>query len=269
MVKISATIDYRDNPLMYEQVEDIPGEKAMFVKAAEIANAHATAKRNKPNRGIQVLDLCCGTALLWDYLELEDETLFDRVIGVDISKPYLDFARQKYYGRLAGQAFSPDSGAQLDFILNDAVIYRHSTQVEVVIGTSAYHHIEDERKPDFLRQVRGQLKDDGIVIFGENLIGDYKNLQDRTKVVTEFYIKRIEELIGMGITDKRIDILRRVLQYELEREYEWKHSYRMFRVNLDKAGFEVVEEHKVWPSKPFFLDGKVGDFVIVARKKRA
>lgn len=268
MVKITK-IDYKDDPQMYEQVEDIPGEKAMFAKAAEIATAYASARKSSPNRGIKILDLCCGTAPLWDYLKLEDEMFFDRVIGVDISKSYLDFARRKYYEKLAGQAFSPDSGAQLDFILHDAVAYRHPQPVDVIIGTSAYHHIEDERKLDLLRQVMEQLKDDGVAIFGENLIGDYNNLEERAKVVTEFYTKRIEELVGMGIADRRIDLLGRVLQYELDREYEWKHPYRMFRENLDRAGFEVVEEHKVWPAKPIFLDDKVGDFVIVARKKQS
>ncbi len=255
--------------MLYEEVEDIPGERAMLVKAAEVITNFAKGKQKHPKKGISAVDLCCGTALLWDCLKLEDETLFDKVTGVDISPQYLDFAKRKYYAKLAGQAFCTDAGAQPEFILHDAVTYKHPSPVDLVIGTSAYHHIEDSRKFNLLIRIREQLKDDGIVVFGENLIEDYTGLEDRSRVVTEFYTKRIEELTGMGITDRRIELLRRVLQYELDREYEWKHSYRMFMENLDKAGFEVVEEHKVWPSKPLFIDDKVGDFVIVARKKQA
>jgi len=62
--------DYRSNAELYGRVEDIPGEQAMFVKAAQIIVDYA--KRHKAlgdtNRGIIILDLCCGAAPILELL---------------------------------------------------------------------------------------------------------------------------------------------------------------------------------------------------------
>ena len=259
--------DYRNDAELYENVEDVPGERAMFIKAAEIITAYATQNRKHPNRGIKILDLCCGTAPILGHLKITDETLFGEITGVDISAQYLDFARGKYYGILAGQAWDPEHGANTEFIESDAVDYTHPEQVDVIIASSAYHHIEDERKPRFLENVREQLKADGIAVVCENLIPDYEDMAQRAIAVTNFYTERIKELARQGITDNRLGLLCRVLQYELDREYEWKHSYRMFKDNLAEAGLEASTEFKVWPIEELFADSLVGDFVFTVNKK--
>lgn len=38
--------------------------------------------------------------------------------------------------------------------------------------------------------------------------------------------------------------------------------------NLAQAELEIVKELKVWPTKPFFKDKRVGDFVFLTKKKR-
>ena len=254
-------LTYRDNPQLYEEVEDIPGEKAMFSRAAEIITGYA----KKHPHGISVLDLCCGTGPIIEYLPADSpRPLFKSITGVDISKKYLDFASNKYFYL---PTFGYMHGLELNFVQADAVEYTHPERVDLVLASSAYHHIEDERKVSFLNKIHEQLKDNGIVVFCENLIGDYNNLEARAKSVTNFYMKRIEEMKEMRITDRRLDLVKRVLQYELDREYEWKHPYRIFMENLRETGFEIVSEEKVWPSVKMFDDEKVGDFVIVAKKK--
>ncbi|KKU99849.1 MAG: Methyltransferase [Parcubacteria group bacterium GW2011_GWA2_48_9] len=266
-------LTYKDNPELYEEVENIPGEKAMFSKAADVIALFAAQKRKPNKRGISILDLCCGTAPLYDYLlkhdypNLHDETLFDKITGVDISPKYLEYAQIKYNSKLAYQQFDEDKGVKLEFILHDAVDYNHSEKVDLILASSAYHHIEDERKIDFLKKVHSQLKDDGIAVFCENLIDDYSNLEERAISVTDFYTKRIDEMRALGITDRRIELVQRILKYELDRDYEWKNSYNIFMKNLGEVGFKILGEYKVWPSTKMFENYKVGDFVIIAGKK--
>jgi len=157
-------------------------------------------------------------------------------------------------------------GVELNFINHDAVDYTHPALVDIILASSAYHHIEDERKLRFLEKVRAQLKDEGIAIFCENLIGKYQNPAERAVAVTDFYAERIKEMARLGTTDRRLGLVCRVLQYELDREYEWKHSYSEFVDNLCKAGLVVVNKTKVWPIEDLFKDLKVGDFVFEVRK---
>jgi SAM-dependent methyltransferase len=189
----------------------------------------------------------------------------EEVTGVDIDENYLKFARQKYWERVTGMG-ADWYGTKLNFVNHDAVDYTHLSLVDVIIASSAYHHIEDERKLEFLRKVQVQLKDDGLAVFCENLIGNYHNLTERAIAVTDFYAERIKEMARLGISDRRLGLVCRVLQYELDREYEWKHSYREFTDNLQKAGLKVVNEAKVWPTEDLFRDPKVGDFVFEVKK---
>ena len=257
------TNDYKGNAELYEAVEDIPGEKAMFVEASRVITSYSDRNPNK--KGLDILDLCCGTAPILEYLPDARKLPLKSVTELILIEPIIEFAEQKYWERVTGMG-SDWFGVELKFIEHDAVDYAHPSLVDVIIASSAYHHIEDKHKLRFLEKVKSQLKEDGIAVFCENLIGDYKNLEERAVAVTEFYSERIKEMARLGITDKRLGLVCRVLQYELDREYEWKHSYGEFLENLEKVGLRVVKETKVWPTENLFSDSKVGDFVKEVRK---
>ena len=55
-------MDYRNNAVLYEAVEDIPGEKAMFRKAAEIITAFAQRTEEISGNGIALFDIFSGKA---------------------------------------------------------------------------------------------------------------------------------------------------------------------------------------------------------------
>lgn len=258
-------VDYKDNPAMYEQVEDIPGEQAMFRKAAGVIVAHANEVYTAENRGAEVLDLCCGTAPILEFLPGADKCPMNAVTCVDMSREYLNFARQKYFYRAAGMG-SDWFGTLLNFVLSDAVDYTHPRSADIILASSAYHHIENDRKIPFLRKLYAQLNASGVVVFCENLIADYETPLQREVAVMDFYVERLKEMMALEINDVRLDLVRRVLQYELDEEYEWKHSRRMFLENLANVGFKIKAEHKVWPERNYFGDPNIGDFVVVAEK---
>ena len=101
-------LTYKDNSELYEEVENIPGEKAMFSKAADVITLFAAQKRKPNKRGISILDLCCGTAPIYEYLNLHEQSLFDKITGIDISPQYLEYAKRKYYSKIAYQQFDPN-----------------------------------------------------------------------------------------------------------------------------------------------------------------
>ncbi|MBI2662026.1 class I SAM-dependent methyltransferase, partial [Candidatus Woesearchaeota archaeon] len=148
--------DYRNNAELYEAVEDIPGEKAMFQKAAKIIMDYA--KRNSQSQGISILDLCCGTSAIIRSLQLDENKLIRSVTGVDINQAYLDFLTKKCDDiTMDAHVLYHGCGAETKFVITDAVDYTHPSLVDIIIASSAYHHIEDERKLRFLEKVRDQL----------------------------------------------------------------------------------------------------------------
>lgn len=262
------TADYRGNPDNYAKVESIPGEQAMFDLAARILVDYSNGYFRQNRKGVEMLDLCCGTAPILERLIPENklpEHHITKITGVDIDKEYLEAAKEKLYSRLAYQTWT-DSSVDLEFVLADAVEYKHPNKVQLVLLSSAYHHIEDERKDRFLNNVKGSMTDEGIAVFGENFIRDFNSAAEYDKATIEFYNARIREAEELGFDEGVLALLERVKQYGLNREYEYKTSYRKFMAHLDKKGFEVIRENRVWPDKNYFKDATIGDFVIVVRK---
>ncbi|MFH1409211.1 MAG: class I SAM-dependent methyltransferase [Nanoarchaeota archaeon] len=274
---MTADKTYRGNPELYGKVEDIPGEQAQYELAARIIQDFAQLHLERTCEGITILDLCCGTMAIPRMLlaardPLKGPILYQEIIGVDIDQAYLDFARHEIEPHIGmGGAYF---GLDADFLCRDAAEYLHQAKVDVILASSAYHHMDDgthtvhnPKKASFLTRVRDQLKDDGIAVFCENLIPAFNNDSEYEAATREFYVRRMNELLDMGIKDERIDLLCRVMRYGLDREYELKTHYYGLMATLENADLEVVVEQKVWPSKSMFDDSLAGDYVIVARNR--
>ncbi|AJF59678.1 MAG: class I SAM-dependent methyltransferase [Candidatus Diapherotrites archaeon] len=250
---ISADFTYKDNAELYNKVEDIPGEREMLIQGSK----HLLDYAKRVGRKISILDVCCGTELILDFLSSDFKNRLESFVGVDISQKYLDDAKKRI-----------GSDPRFELVNHDAVLFRHPRKFDVIIASSAYHHIEDERKPDFLNNIFNHLKDDGIVVFMENIIPKYSNRVERDSAAIEFYAKRIVDCIdNHEIKDERISLLSRVMQYERDREYEWKSHYSLFTKHLAAADLEVISVKKVWPKEKIFSDNNVGDFVFLVKKK--
>lgn len=264
---LPGTYSYSNNPDLYDMVEQIPGEQMQYDTAADAVRVSCENKGK-----VVLLDFCCGTMAIEQRIGKVPQ--MSRIIGIDICNEYLEKTRK---------TFENDTRVQL--ILGDAVSAKLPAKGHVVIASSAYHHIGDlepgqnrrntpydrkreyQRKVQFLRNLRDHLEDDGEIIFCENFIGHYQDEKEYSERVRRFYETRIRELFEDGIADERLELLREVMEFGIDRVYEWKVSMDIFRKHLEEAGLEIVDTKRVWPVKcGYFNDEQIGDFVIHAKK---
>jgi SAM-dependent methyltransferase len=226
--------NYELSALNYEAVEAAaPQEKAMIKAGIKELSVIMGADSRK-----KVLDLCCGTgAFIGEFIE---KLPLSRSVGVDVNMSFLELAREKF------------RDLPVSFEHADAVNWKSNKKFDVVLLSSAYHHIEDERKVDFLKNVAGHLNENGFAVFAENILPEYKNVVERQQAVREFYGKRAEDAKRTGILPEEIKRLERIVRFELDREYEYKVDLPRFKNHLKKAGLKVVLKKRVWGKKPFF-----------------
>jgi SAM-dependent methyltransferase len=248
----SKTITYKDDPISYNLLENIPGEKAMLVAGASMIENYLLHHPGK----ISVIDFCCGTELIFEHLNVTVLKRVEKFVGIDISAEFLADA-----GKRVGK------DPRFIFVQHDAATYSDDKKFNIVFASSAYHHIENKRKLKFLNTIHKHLADNGIVIFLENIIPSFHTEEERMVSAVEFYARRIIDCIdNHKIRDMRIPLLSRVMQYERDGEYEMKSHYNLFKQHLNRAHLQVIKEIKVWPKKKLFKDDYVGDFAFLVKK---
>lgn len=138
--------DYHEPPIMAEHSH---------------AFARYVAKYVKP--GDRVLDLGCGAASLW-HLWRQVLPSVDSLVGVDLSLGMLQVARNNF----PGSDFREGSLTKIP---------SESGMFDVVIVSSALHHINDALLPDCLREIYRVMDEHGILVGREPLISG--RLSDR------------------------------------------------------------------------------------------
>lgn len=215
--------------------------------AAESRNFERVFSTVKEWEGKRVLDLCCGTALLArNWLQGRDV----RYVGVDKNGAFAAFAQE----RLAGDE-------RFSLVVEDAVDARVGGKFDVVVLTSAYHHIEDKRKVLFLRNAARHLKKDGVVVVYEKFIRHYQTAAEAADAGMEFYKERILQMMrGEKLTQVQLFALYNELYLTAVRKEEYKVPLARFLGDAAQAGLQVVKKECLWP-----LGQDAGDWLLVLR----
>lgn len=123
---------------------------------AEHSRAFAAFVGQYVRTGDRVLDLGCASASLWD--RFREELPGDiSLVGVDLSPGMLEVARRKY----------PEG----DFRVGSfAQIPSGAGEFDVVVVSSAFHHISDDLLPGSLAEIHRVLDEHGILVGREPLI---------------------------------------------------------------------------------------------------
>jgi 2-polyprenyl-3-methyl-5-hydroxy-6-metoxy-1,4-benzoquinol methylase len=201
-------------------------------------------------RAVSVLDMCCGPGTFVNYLALVYPDI--TVTGIDVNAAFIDYASRRF------------GGHGWEFIKADARAFDLRRTFDFVTAASAYHHVEDEFKVDFLLNARKHLVDGGKVMLCEQFLPHYSNEDARIYAINEYY-ELLRKYCSKGDRSKEaIQAADETHQLELSGHEEYKVHHAAFEAHAQAAGFEIELDIPVWQPKEFIED-KAGSFVILLK----
>ncbi len=244
--------DYRYDPVAYEIEENARPDEMSMLRAC---NGAVDALLSDAIAA-DVLDLCCGTGLSMQ--SATNHPNVGRLHGVDECQAYLDYCAQKYSSARVIPTLLHGDAVTLPLPLSS---------YNVVILASAYHHIEDHRKVEFLRRVRSVIAGGGTAVLAENVLPEYlpENAVSYREAVSKFYA---EVLIDAERSDASLPtyvrrLIQRVAQYGHDGDYEYKVSHPILLADIGAAGLSIASQRRVWPQTPIGEMG--GNYVLTLR----
>ncbi len=119
----------------------------------------------------------------------------------------------------------------------DAVTYRNACKVDSIAMSLVWHHIEDYRKYQFLKNMHTLLKRRGNIVIGDVFLLPYKNESERDERLCLFHYDRISRMKNKSMKN----IEKQALHEGLARKGEYKTSEGVLRLLLAKAGFSKIK----------------------------
>jgi SAM-dependent methyltransferase len=218
-----------DYDLMQNLRPDYVGAKSAFL---ELAQNYLRGKND-----LVIDDFCSGTGintrLLADRISIAKATL------IDINEQFLQIAKNS------------EIKAQIETVASDILDADFHSGADAVISMFAYHHVPDDRKAEYISQVREALKEGSLLFLGEIYSPD--------KETTLEYYKYLCD----SIPNKSPELERFLMQTAQSDHFEYKVAKKFADAQLQAAGFKLLESRKIWPTDPHFNDKNVGTFVEV------
>jgi cyclopropane fatty-acyl-phospholipid synthase-like methyltransferase len=140
------------NPVIYDFIQNILGAKKVRKELID--------KVIRPEPGVRILDLGCGTAEILKYLPRAVEYW-----GYDISPEYIERARAAY-GERGNFHCGMLSTAELAEL----------PKFDVVLAIGVLHHLDDREATDLFELAHNALHPDGRVITIDPCLADNQNL---------------------------------------------------------------------------------------------
>lgn len=217
----------------YEKLQmlrpDYTGAKSALLDLAQI---YLKGKSN-----LVIADFCSGTGI--NTRMLADHISIAKAVLVDINKEFLEITRNS------------EIKAQVETIESDILKVDFHSGTDAVISMFAYHHVPDDKKAEYIFQVREALKEGGLLFLGE--------IYSSNKETTLEYYKYLYE----SISKKSPELERFLMQTAQSDHFEYKVLKKFADVQLQAAGFKLLESRKIWPTDYHFEDKNVGTFVEV------
>ncbi len=225
-------------------------EEGIYEVMLQIASSHF-AKGLASGFQPKILDVCAATGLAaWRLRALNPS----EITLLDIDSKALEIAEKRFAGET--MAIRP--------ILVDATTWQadRENDFDLILLNSAYHHIPDERKLEFLNNLQKWVAPGGLILLGDHFLPDYTpgNLEKYRNSVTEFYQNLVEELIQSGTNVTAIRAIRKAGLMGWRQSGEYKVSWRFFREQSECLGFQTkafcIWTHHRWK------DTHVGTWIV-------
>lgn len=183
-------------------VRDLRDELNLFDKYDELINTIAE-KINVLPKGSRILDIGCGTGNLLGELK-EDKEL----IGIDQSLEMLIIAKNKY----------PNLTLKLGNFLDESY---DDKQVDVIVSTYAFHHLQGKEKIEALDKMVKALSPRGKIIIGDLM---FENEEQRQKK-KDYYKSIGREDLWDIIEDEYYSDVETLKNYAKERKLKFYYNH--------------------------------------------
>jgi predicted O-methyltransferase YrrM len=221
--------EYKDDPNALEMAQATFNEEALY-RAIEDYSTSWYASTGRPAR---VLDLCAATGLCT--FRVSQRVPVASATLVDTDENALDHAAKRLS---AISVVKTETG--------DSAKFTSSERYDLVLANSAYHHIADHRKIEFLKIACSAVADDGAILIGEHFLPPYNSQQEFRNSVETFYRELIAELQRRNEPTGAIDVIRRSALYCWLGEYEFKVSWPVFQDHCISAHLQACRVRKIW-----------------------
>ena len=220
--------DYKDDPDALEMAQRTFNEEGLYEALAGFAEVW----HKKAGRPARIIDLCAATGLC--------SLRVSRAVPVAVAT-LVDSDRNALE-----RAVKQMSHVLTEARPEDASGFSYRSRFDLVLANSAYHHISDDRKVDFLKTARELVDDDGAILVGDHFLPSYNNVPEFKHSVEQFYEQLVRELENRGEPPEAIDVIRRSALYCWLGEYEFKVSWSVFLDHCAAAGLSVKWVRRIW-----------------------
>lgn len=211
---------------------------------------HKVLEQQKP---LEVLDLCAGPGNFANHLSLSPVAI--RVTGIDLRPHFVEAANQRF----------KEQGWH--FVQGDTVTHDFERKFDVVAASSAYHHIEHDRKAAFLRNAERHLKGDGILLMCENFLPHYQDKKGREEAIHAYYAELKDYYAQPQNATKQGRLsIEEVERLELAGVEEHKVCWSTFEEHLASTNLSLRIDIPVWQPTAFKASN-AGSHVLVLTHK--
>ena len=212
-----------------DQYDELQNKRPDYVSAiktfVEVSSRYLAKKKD-----LIIADFCCGTGK--NSLLLSKKVgPFKKVTLIDVNEVFLEIAKK-----------SKINTKELVLIKSDILKADLISEYDGVISLFAYHHVPDNDKQTYIKQVQTSLKSGGLLFLGEIYLPD-------KKVTWEYYTRLIKAIPR----EDRSNTLDTFLNQTAESgDFEFKVSQYFAYSQLKNMGFTLLESKKIWPLENLF-----------------
>ena len=252
---------FKDSTTYFETADSLEDEVTMWYIAASLIKKE-TIKRtlknpcgglgaqsgdNIQNTPLSFLDICSGPGNFANYVSL---------LNPEINITCLDSNPE--YTQIGSQIFS-----SFQFITADILKYKTQTEFDIIGLSSAYHHIIDKQKVNFLKKTGQLLKKNGYIFMCEHFLPEYNSPQEKQEAIDTYYQFLINYSIQNHTPESTIQKLHEVKGIEKAGRDEFKNSYSIFCKHLKQSNLRVVQKIPVLMNPEHKTSGS---FVLILKK---